>query len=62
MFCLKSMNYTNVKYQDSINLKLSYIADFILFHYQKVREYGQEIPQSDTADQPAAPGGKAKEH
>ena len=28
----------------------------------EVREYDQKIPQALTADQPMAPGGRAKEH
>ena len=30
--------------------------------YLKVSEYEQEIPQSNTADQPTAPRGRATEH
>ena len=30
--------------------------------YQKLSKYDQEIPQSHTADQPMAPGGRATEH
>ena len=44
------------KTNDMIDLKISVVTELI-----KVSEYGQEIPQSPTADQPTAPLGRATE-
>ena len=36
---------------------------FIRYHlYEKIRKFDQEIPQSQTADEPTAPRGRATEH
>ena len=36
--------------------------DYIRLNYKKVSEYDQEIPQSQTADNPVAPRGRAAQH
>ena len=36
--------------------------NILQFYAKKVSEYDQEIPQSQTADQPTAPCGRAKGH
>ena len=38
------------------------LADLDMHRFKKKRVKNQEIPQSDTADQPMAPPGRATEH
>ena len=43
--------------------KCSGLCDWLtLCILEEVSEYGQEMPQSHTADQPMAPGGRDTEH
>ena len=44
------------------NVTFEYIVLLNPTYMQKVSEYDQEIPQSQTKDQPTAPRGRATEH
>ena len=57
---LQSLNEIVQRENISINIKVKYLLNVKNVSGQKkVREYDQEIPQSQTADNPMAPRGRA---